>query len=614
MSLAISWLLPAIDAIVAAAFFAMAAAVIHFMRMRRGAPLNRVYGLLAAAIGMAGTAHAAMLVGRLTGAGPGWLPALGLEALAAVAVAVILFTVLPRSVDPPGRAALLRAKVALERAEALAHFGSWQWDLARNRVEWSPELYRIYGLAPGAFEGTLEGYLARVHPDDRARVRAIVEGAFREKRAFAMRERIVRPDGEIRILESAGDVVLDEHGGVAGMFGACHDITDEQRSEERRLETEARRSVIEQQFFQSQKLEAVGRLAGGIAHDFNNMLQVISGSAALLLDGRSPTDPAWADLKAIENAADRAGSLTSQLLAVARRQVLTAARIDVNSVVRDMEDMLRRSLNDDVQFEIDLAQEPLVVQVDPSQLHQVLLNLAVNARDAMPQGGRLTVATRGGRAGDGREVACIDVTDTGVGMDADTLKHTFEPFFTTKGPEGTGLGLATVYGIVTQSGGSVDVKSGPGEGTTFSICLPRVDADPQPAAPPVPAAVEGGSETLLLVDDSEPVLALTGRILSRAGYEVITAPSGEWALSVAARHPAPIDLLITDVMMPGMSGPQLAERLARIRPGLRVMYMTGFQRAAPDGTSMVPEGATVIEKPFKPDALLRQVRQVLTET
>jgi hypothetical protein len=596
---------------VALAFFAMVVALIRFMRMRRGAPLNRVYGLLAAAIGMAGAAHAALLASSLTGTSQAWVPARGLEAIAALAVAGILFTVLPRSVDPPGRAALLRSKAALERAEALAHFGSWQWDAGRDRVEWSPELYRIYGVAPGAFEGTLGGYLARVHPEDRARVRSIVQTAFETKRGFSMRERVVRPNGDVRILESAGDVVLDEHGHVAGMFGACHDVTDQQRSEELRRETEAKRSAIEQQLFQSQKLEAVGQLAGGIAHDFNNMLLVISGSAALLMDGKNETDPQWADLKAIESAADRAGSLTRQLLAVARRQVFTVAHIDVNMVVRDMEDMLRRSLNDDVRFTLDLAAEPLVVRVDASQLHQVLLNLAVNARDAMPDGGRLIVATRGGRGQDGRDLARIDVTDTGVGMDAETLKHTFEPFFTTKGPAGTGLGLATVYGIVTQSGGSVEVRSRPGEGTTFSICLPRVDADAQPAALPDAPAVEGGSETLLVVDDSEPVLALTGRILSRAGYDVLTAPSGEWALSVAARHPARIDLLLTDVMMPDISGPQLAERLAGSRPGLRVLYMSGYQRATPDGTSMVPAGAALIEKPFKPDALLRTIRQTL---
>jgi CheY-like chemotaxis protein len=332
-----------------------------------------------------------------------------------------------------------------------------------------------------------------------------------------------------------------------------------------------------------------------------------------------------ADLEEVLRAADRAAALTRQLLAFSRRQVLQPRVLDVNVVVSDMGTMLRRLIGEDVTVAMQLdAAAPRVV-ADRGQLEQVIMNLVVNARDAMPGGGTVQVHTSlhavdveadddMGSLPPGR-YAEICVADTGIGMEPSVLTRIFEPFFTTKElGRGTGLGLPTVYGIVTQSGGSVEVRSRPGEGSTFSICLPRVDADPQPAAPPDPAAVQGGSETLLLVDDSEPVLALTGRILSRAGYEVITAPSGEWALSVAARHPASIDLLITDVMMPGMSGPQLAERLARSRSGLRVMYMTGYQRAAPDGTSMVPEGAAVIEKPFKPDALLRQVRQVLSET
>jgi two-component system cell cycle sensor histidine kinase/response regulator CckA len=509
------------------------------------------------------------------------------------------------------KSTLPRDRSALERAEALAHFGTWHWDPALDRTEWSDELHRIYGVEPGQFEGTLAGYLSRVHADDRASVEAIVQAAIAGKTSFRMRERIVRPNGEVRILSTAGDVILDAAGEIAGMFGACHDITDQQRADEARRAAEAARLTAEQQLFQAQKLDAVGRLAGGIAHDFNNMLLVIMGSVGMLLEGKDEQDTQWKDLRAIEDAAERARGLTRQLLAVARKQVFTVADVDLNAIVRDIEDMLRRSLGDDVRFTLRLSPEPLVVRADTGQLHQVLLNLVVNARDAMPEGGALTLCTRAAKAPDGSDVAAIDVTDTGAGMDAETLAHVFEPFFTTKGQAGTGLGLATVYGIVTQSGGSVSVESAPHKGAVFTITLPRLQGAPSAAPSPGEAAARGGTETVLVVDDSEPVLSLTSRIMDRAGYQVLTAPNADWALSVSARHPGPIDLLLTDVMMPGMSGPQLAERLAKMRPSARVLFMTGYQRATPNGEPLVPAGAKLIEKPFKPDALLRAVRHAL---
>ena len=506
---------------------------------------------------------------------------------------------------------LLHDRSALARAEALAHFGTWQWDPGADRTVWSEELHRIYGLDPGSFEGTFAGYLARVHDEDRPQVEQTVRAALAAKSSFHMRERILRPDGEVRVLSTAGDVLVDERGSVLGMFGACHDITEQERADQLARDAEARRLAAEQQLFQAQKLDAVGRLAGGIAHDFNNMLLVIMGSVSLLLEGRREGDPQWSDLRAIEDAAERARGLTRQLLAVARKQVFTVADIDINDVVCNIEDMLRRSLGDDVRFTLALAPDPLVVRADPGQLQQVLLNLVVNARDAMPDGGALTLRTHGSRDAEGREVASIDVTDTGTGMDAATLAHMFEPFFTTKGAVGTGLGLATVYGIVTQSGGRVAVKSEPGKGSTFSVSLPRLQREAEQLPAPDRRAASGGTETVLVVDDSEPVLSLTSRIMDRAGYQVLTAPNADWALSVAARHPSAIDLLLTDVMMPGMSGPQLAQRLAGMRPRIRVLFMTGYQRSTASGEPIVPAGSRLIEKPFKPDTLLRAVRDAL---
>ena len=609
------WALPAIDGSIAVAYFAMVVALLRFMALRRGAPLNSVYGVMAATISLAGIAHAGLFWADLNGGVEAVTGARLLEAVAAISTAAILFSVLPRSVDPPGRAALMRSKIALERAEALAHFGSWEWDPITNRVHWSTELYRIYGLDPGASPATIEAYLARVHPDDRALVEQTVRESFQKKTSFRMRERIVRPDGEVRVLSSAGDVLLDGAGNVSAMFGACHDITDQERGDEERRAMEGRRVTLEQQFFQSQKLEAIGRLAGGIAHDFNNMLLVILGSASLLLAKKKEDDADWNDLRAIEDAAERAGGLTRQLLAVAKRQIFTVSDVDLNAVIRDMEEMLRRTLGDDVRFQLSLASEPLLVRADQSQLQQVLLNLAVNARDAMPRGGTLTISTRAERDTTGRDTVVADITDTGVGMNEEVLNHLFEPFYTTKGSSGTGLGLATVYGIVTQSGGRITVRSTPGKGSSFAVSLPRVLKDTHAAASAGagPDAL-GGTETVLVVDDSEPVLSLTSRILSRAGYHVLTAPSGEWALSVAARHPSEIHLLVTDVMMPGMSGPELAQQLSTVRPSTRVLYMTGYQRAAPEGEAGISADAALIEKPFKPDALLRAVRQVIEET
>ncbi|MDQ3070378.1 MAG: ATP-binding protein [Acidobacteriota bacterium] len=402
-----------------------------------------------------------------------------------------------------------------------------------------------------------------MHPDDRSFVQHAVSEAHAAGRGFRLQERVVRPGGEVRVLASAGDVVVDDSGRVTAMYGACHDITEQQRNTELRHDIEHKRLALEQQFYESQKLEAVGRLAGGIAHDFNNMLQVIMGSADLLLESRSPDDAEWNDLRAIEDAAERASGLTRQLLAVARRQVLAVADADVNDVICDIEDMLRRTLGAGITFVLTLANHPLVVRADAGQLQQVLLNLTVNARDAMPDGGTLTIATREVRDVDGQAQAVIDVSDTGTGMDPETLRHTFEPFFTTKGAGGTGLGLATVYGIVSQSGGRADVRSALGQGSSFSVRLPRLETEAAATRLAADrAGAKGGRETVMVVDDSEPVLALTSRILDRAGYTVLTAPSGNWALSVAQRHPDTIHLLLTDVMMPGMPGPQLARALA----------------------------------------------------
>ena len=380
---------------------------------------------------------------------------------------------------------------------------------------------------------------------------------------------------------------------------------------------------LEEQLRQSQKMEAVGQLAGGIAHDFNNLLTAILGSTQLLLQNMPSGDPRREDAEEVRHAGLRAAELTRQLLAFSRRQVLAPKVLELNAVVGNMDRLLRRLLGEDIELVTSLDPGAGAVNADPGQLEQVLLNLAVNARDAMPGGGRLSIETarlhlheehveRRHRLPPG-DYACLVVTDTGVGMDDATQAHLFEPFFTTKEVgKGTGLGLATVYGIVKQSGGYIWVYSEPGRGTTVKVYLPRVPAATEaPVAPPPPKAVRGGHETVLLVEDAAPVRTLARRSLEACGYRVLDAADGPSALELSARHPSGIDLLVTDVVMPGMSGRELAERLAPERPEMKVLYTSGYTDDAMVRQGVLNAGVAFLQKPFVPDMLARKVREVL---
>jgi CheY-like chemotaxis protein len=368
-------------------------------------------------------------------------------------------------------------------------------------------------------------------------------------------------------------------------------------------------------------MEAVGRLAGGIAHDFNNLLTVITGRSRLLLGRLAPDDPLRRGVEIIDATAERAGLLTRQLLAFSRKQVLSPAVLDLNEVVTGVTDLLRRLIGETIDLDVRLAPSPGRVRVDRGQIEQVLVNLVVNARDAMPRGGRITIETSrvvptaprdGGPPGlaPGSSVR-LAVTDTGTGMDAGTRARIFEPFFTTKEPgKGTGLGLATVYGIVTQSGGRLEVESEPGAGSAFTIFLPCVGegADTPSAGSLAP---ERGHETVLVVEDETEVRALVHRVLEEHGYVVLGAGRSAEALRIVERHPGPIHLLVTDMVMPDMSGAALAERLAALRPQMAILYMSGYT----DYGATTPEGRrpgiAFLQKPFTPEALAHQVRAVL---
>ncbi len=434
---------------------------------------------------------------------------------------------------------------------------------------------------------------------------------------FSHRVEVTRPD-EVATLASAMNRMADD------LLRSRRELEAYSQTLESHVEKRTRElSQAQDQLRQAQKMEAVGRLAGGVAHDFNNLLTAIMGYSDLLMSGLAEGDPRRGDLEQIKHAADRAASLTRQLLAFSRRQVLQPRVLDLNAVVGSIEKMLQRLIGEDIDLVTVLDPALGRVKADPGQLEQILMNLAVNARDAMPQGGKLTIETTnveldGAYAGQHVAVrpgsyVMMAVSDTGCGMDAETRSHLFEPFFTTKEVgKGTGLGLATVYGIVKQSGGSIWAYSEPGRGATFKIYLPRFEesAGAQVVVAP-PAKSVGGSETILLVEDDEAVRSLAGDVLQRHGYTVLEARHGAEALVISERHAGPIALMLTDVVMPGKRGHEVAGQLAAGRPDMKVLYMSGYTDNGIVHQGVLDAGMAFLAKPFTPSALARKVREVL---
>jgi len=380
------------------------------------------------------------------------------------------------------------------------------------------------------------------------------------------------------------------------------------------------RLALQAQLLQAQKMESIVRLAGGIAHDFNNLLTVINGTADLAIAGHHGGSPLRQDLEQIRQAGERAAAMTRQLLAMSRQQLLQPEVLDVNTIIRDMQGMLQRLIGEDVSLHLALAKNLGHIRADPSQLEQVILNLAINARDAMTNGGTLTIETRDVATAalahrpilSGPHVM-LAVRDTGVGMDEAARKRVFEPFFTTKEVgKGTGLGLSTVYGIVRQSGGSVWVDSRPGAGTTFTIYFPRIEGAVEARRTPVPAPRDAdGNETVLVVEDEPAVLTLSRRILEGAGYRVVTAANGVEALQLLERLTEPLHLMLTDVVMPGMNGRELATRVARLRPELKVLYTTGYTTDGLLRRGVIDATSHIVTKPFTARELRRKVREIL---
>ena len=425
-----------------------------------------------------------------------------------------------------------------------------------------------------------------------------------------------RKDGTTLPVLIEDRVISDEKGRITGIRSMIEDITERRRAEEALRKSE-------EQLRQWQRVEAIGRLAGGVAHDFNNLLMTIKGCSELLLGELDSRDSRREEVEEIRKAAERATALTRQLLAFGRRQVLQPQVLDLNEVVANMDRMLQRLIGEDIQLLTILDPELWPVKVDPGQIEQVIMNLAVNARDAMRGGGKLTIETANVVLDENyarRHVSvkpgpCVmlAVTDNGCGMDKETQSHLFEPFFTTKAKgEGTGLGLSTVYGIIKQSGGNIWAYSETGLGTTFKIYLPRVEEAVKTYKPKLsPTVSPGGSETILLVEDEEAVRAIVSKILQNKGYTVLEAHHGHEALQLCKDHQGPIHLMVTDVVMPDMSGRELAERLISLRPELRVLFMSGYPDKAIVHHGVLGAGTAFLQKPFTLSALECKVRDLL---
>jgi PAS domain S-box-containing protein len=491
----------------------------------------------------------------------------------------------------------------------------YDWDVAGGALEWSGAFETTFGYRADAATRHIEWWTARIHPDDRARVEATLTAAIDgNAESWGDEYRFLRADGAYALVLDRGLIVRGTDGTPVRMIGCMADLTERRR--------------LEDQLRQSQKMEAVGRLAGGVAHDFNNVLTVVKSFSEFLLEDLDKLDPRRSDVEEIAKAADRAAALTRKLLAFSRKQVMRPEPLDLNQVVTGMQKMLERLIGDDVRIATVLAPDLLPIEADPSSIEQVILNLAVNARDAMPDGGILTIRTanetlerteaawaiRPGR------YAMLSVADTGVGMDASTQARVFDPFFTTKPQgQGTGLGLAMVYGIIKQSGGHVWVESAPNAGAMFTIYLPQpASLDAAPGSRRVAGSSRErrdprrmGGETILVVDDEEAVRSSTCRALERAGYCVIAATDGADALRLFTEHDGAVDMVVTDVVMPGLGGRELIGRLRIMSPNVPVLFVSGYAEEGVRGQGVLEPGAAYLEKPFTPETLLVKVREAL---
>jgi signal transduction histidine kinase/CheY-like chemotaxis protein len=510
---------------------------------------------------------------------------------------------------------LLRSRALLRIAGRTARLGGWEVNVKDRAVVWSDETRELHELPEGT-QPSLDAAIEYFAPDSRRPIREALKQCLEDGTPFDLAAQLVTARGTPLWVRTIGSAERDEHGVITRVHGSLQDITPEIAAREREQK-------LELQLRQVQKMEAVGSLAGGIAHDFNNLLSVILSYSGFGMEDLGPEHPVHENLVEINKAGQRAAELTRQLLAFSRKQIISPEIVPLDRVVSGLEKMLRRLLTENITLSILTSPQPGNVSADVSQLEQLIVNLVVNARDAMPDGGQLTIETANvtldeAYASEHADVkpgpyVMLAVTDTGIGMTRATQERIFEPFFTTKDKaKGTGLGLATVYGIVKQSGGHIWVYSELGVGTTFKLYLPRSDQEPSvQTAQPVATGTLRGTETVLLVEDQEQVRDVMRVVLRKAGYNVLETSNAGEALLVCEQFGATIHLMLTDVVMPHMSGRQLAERLKPIRPDMRVLYVSGYTENTIVHHGVLDAGIDFLTKPVTPEALLRKVRQVL---
>jgi signal transduction histidine kinase len=502
--------------------------------------------------------------------------------------------------------ALREMRERMQFAMEAVGVGVWESDLRTGRMVWSGVNERLHGLEPGTFGGTFEAWLTTMHADDRPHVLEVIERSAHAQVDSRVEYRTVWPDGSIHWLVGIGRTVLDDAGAAVRAVGVGFDVTAQK--------------TLEDHIRQVQKMESIGSLAAGVAHDFNNLLTVISGECELMAPSVASGSDAAQSLDAIRSAAESATALTRQLLTFSRQQVVVPRLIDLNETLTSFAHVLRRLVEESVSIEFRLTARLDPIRIDPGQLEQIVMNLVANARDAMRGGGRVTIETGQASAGQAMSIpgatlpagswVRLSVTDTGTGMSPEVQRRLFDPFFTTKAVgRGTGLGLATVHGIVAQNGGHIFVRSAPGAGATFDIYLPVASGGAEPVAEALgrrTAEAPRGGETILVVDDNNPLRRLTERILTARGYRVLSAATSTQALEISRSHDGEIAIVLTDVVMPEISGPDLVDLIVKQRPAIKVVFMSGYTA---EGSRI--EAHRFVPKPFTAAQLVEAVSTTL---
>jgi signal transduction histidine kinase/ActR/RegA family two-component response regulator len=516
---------------------------------------------------------------------------------------------------------LQESQKSLSRAQAMAHLGNWKWNLVTDEITCSDEVYRIFGLQPGSTEPSIEGFFHALSVDDQNQIKAIAAKAMSgEDAPSTIEHRIIRPDGSERFVLQQWEITRDPEGYPLEVVGTIQDITERRQA---RIEKE----TLERQLLQAQKMEAIGQLAGGVAHDFNNLLTVIRGYIELVMMQLQKDDALYRDLKIALESTIRAAKLTHQLLLYSRRQPMQLSIVNINQLVENLLKMLRRLLGENITIRTDFAPDLWGVKADEGNLEQVTMNLAVNARDAMPNGGDLIIKTENvtldkascaadSEARPGRFV-CLAVSDTGIGMDQETLQHIFEPFFTTKEKgRGTGMGLSVVYGIVKHHGGWIRVHSELGRGTTFEIFLPASSekALDRPEEEVSLQEFQGNGQRILVVEDESAVREFAAKTLGENGYVVYEAANAEEALRIFEREKGQFQLIFSDVILPGKSGLELIKRLRSLRPDLPVLLASGYTGGEVQWATIRREAYPFIWKPYTVADLLRNTAKVLQQS